>query len=115
MVAFSAKNRDPGTTLTAWLGEINFDLTQHHSLFGRIESVRNDELVSDHAHPLHDRPFRVSKMQAGYAWNTPIGEGPVHLALGGSANLYAKPAALDALYGKDPWGYTLFARLSLGR
>jgi hypothetical protein len=114
-VAFSAKNRDPGETLTAWLGEVTYDLTPRHSLFGRIESVRNDELVPDHSHPLHDMPFRVAKAQAGYAWNRPIGDGPVHLALGGSINLYGKPAALDTLYGAGPWGYTLFARLSLGR
>jgi hypothetical protein len=30
-------------------------------------------------------------------------------------NAYAKPDVLDAAYGKNPWGYTLFARLSLGR
>ncbi|MCW2361861.1 MULTISPECIES: hypothetical protein [Sphingobium] len=113
--AFSAKNRDPGDTLTAWLGEINYDLTPRHSLFGRVENVANDELIPDHDDPLHDVPFRITKMQAGYAWNTPIGDGPVHLALGGSVNLYAKPAALDAVYGDNPWGCTLFARLSLGR
>jgi hypothetical protein len=113
--AFSAKNRDPGTTLTAWLGEVNYDLTPHHSLFARVENVDNDELVPDHDDPLHDRPFRVTKTQAGYAWTTPLGAGPLNLSLGGSVNLYGKPAALDALYGANPWGYTLFARLSLGR
>ena len=25
-----------------------------------------------------------------------------------------KPAALDPIYGRNPWGYTVFARLSLG-
>lgn len=113
--AFSAKDRVPGDTLTAWLGEINYDLTPRHSLFGRVERVTNDELVPDHHDPLHDVPFTVTKAQAGYAWNTPIGNGPVRLALGGSVSVYAKPAALDASYGSNPWGYTLFARLSLGR
>jgi hypothetical protein len=113
--AFSAKNRDPGDTLTAWLGEVSYDLSPRHSLFARIESVANDELIPDHHDPLHDLPFRVVKSQAGYAWNTPIGSGPVHLALGGSANLYGKPAVLDGIYGNSPWGYTLFARLTIGR
>jgi hypothetical protein len=113
MAAFSAKNRSPGNTLTAWLVEANYDLSEHHSLFGRLENVDNDELVPNHSDPLHDQPFRVSKAQAGYAWHTPLA-GPVNLTLGGSANLYSKPMALDRLYGRNPWGYTLFARLSLG-
>lgn len=34
--------------------------------------------------------------------------------MGGSASAYAKPTALDPYYGSSPFGYTLFARLSLG-
>lgn len=114
MAAFSAKNRDPGDTLTAWLAEANYDFTPRHSLFARFENVKNDELFPDHDDPLHDRPFRVSKLQLGYAWNTPLGDSPFHLTLGGSANAYWKPDALDTAYGNHPMGYTLFTRLSLG-
>lgn len=113
MVAFSAKNRDPGRTLTAWLAEANWDLSEHHTLFGRFENVRNDELFPDHADPLHEVPFRVSKFQAGYAYRLPL-TGPLNLALGGSVSAFAKPDALDAAYGRNPMGYTLFAKLSLG-
>jgi len=112
MAAFSAKNRQPGDTLTAWLGEVNWDIDRHHTLFGRAENVANDELFPDHADPLHDRKFRVSKFQAGYAYRLPLG--PLKLALGGTVAAFAKPDALDAAYGKNPMGYTLFARLSLG-
>jgi hypothetical protein len=113
MLGFSAKNRDPGRTLTAWLAEANWDITDHHTLFGRIENVKNDELFPDHADPLHEVPFRVSKAQAGYAYRLHL-TGPFGLALGGSVSGYDKPRALDAAYGKNPWGYTLFARISLG-
>jgi len=113
MLAFSAKNRIPGDTLTAWLGEVNWDLSDHHSLFGRIENVANDELFPDPAHPLHDRVFRVTKAEAGYAWRTPLTDN-VNLALGGTVMAYAKPAALAPYYGGAPLGFTLFARLSLG-
>jgi len=113
MLAFAAKDRVPGDTLTAWIAEANWDLDRHNTLFGRFENVRNDELFPDHDAPLHDQPFRVSKFQAGYAYRMPLA-GPFELALGGSASAYAKPAALDAAYGKNPWGYTLFARLSVG-
>ncbi len=111
--AFSAKNRVPGDTLTAWLAEANWDVSERHTLFARFENVANDELFPDHAHPLHDVAFRVSKVQAGYAYTLPLG--PFGLSLGGSAATFIKPDALDAFYGDDPMGYTLFAKLTLGR
>lgn len=112
MLAFSNKDRVPGQSLTAWLGEANWDIDRRNSLFGRVENVANDELFPDHDDPLHDRTFRVTKFQLGYARRIPVG--PFELALGGSAAAYAKPAALDAYYGDDPIGYTLFAKVSLG-
>lgn len=112
MGAFSAKKRHHGDTSTAWLGEVNWDLDRHNSLFGRVENVSNDELFPNPLDPLHEVPFRVTKAQAGYARRIPLG--PVELALGGSLSAYAKPAALDAAYGANPWGYTLFARINLG-
>lgn len=114
MAAFSAKNRMPGATLTAWLAEANWDFARRHTLFGRVENVENDELFPDHDDPLHDRAFRVTKLQAGYAYTLPLGR-PFALSLGGSASAFLKPAALDAAYGDDPMGYTLFAKLTLGR
>lgn len=110
--AFSVKNRIPGETLTAWLLEANYDLTPRHGVFGRIENVRNDELFPE-GDPLHGQGFRVSKFTAGYGYTIPL-SGPLNLALGGSASLYAKPRALDAAYGDDPFSYTLFAKLSVG-
>ena len=111
--AFSAKNRDPGPTLTAYLVEANWDIDDHHTVFGRFENVKNDELFPDHDDPLHEVPFRVSKLQAGYAYRLPL-TGPLNLALGGTVSTYAKPNALDAAYGNNPMGFTLFAKLSLG-
>jgi hypothetical protein len=113
MAAYSAKKRVPGETLSAWLGEVNWDLDRHNTVFGRIENVANDELFPDHHDPLHDVKFRVTKFQAGYARRIPLG--PVELALGGSLATYAKPAALDAAYGNNPLQYTLFARVTLGQ
>lgn len=113
MAAFSAKNRVPGDTLTAWLGEVSWDLSDRHTLFGRIENVANDELFPDHSDPLHDVTFRVTKLQAGYAYRVPLG--PVTLALGGAVSTYFKPDALDAAYGKHPVGATVFARFILGK
>ena len=113
LAAYSAKQRVPGETLGAWLGEVNWNLDRHNTLFGRIENVNNDELFPDHASPLHDVAFRVTKFQAGYARRIAIN--PFELALGGTLSAYAKPAALDAWYGAHPLSYTLFARLILTR
>ncbi len=113
MLAFSAKDRKPGPTLTAWLAEVNWNLDDHHTLFGRAENVRNDELFPEHTDPLHEVPFRISKFQAGYAYRLPLTD-TFNLALGGTVSAFAKPAALDAAYGNKPMGYTLFARLPLG-
>jgi len=111
MLAYSAKNRQPGEVLTAWLAEANWDISRHDTLFGRVENVANDEFFPDHHDPLHDTAFRVTKAQAGYARR--IALDPFELALGGSLSGYAKPDALDGAYGGKPWGYTLFARLTL--
>jgi hypothetical protein len=113
MLAFSAKNRQPGPTLSAWLAEANWDIDDHHSIFGRFENVKNDELFPDDLDPLHEVPFRVSKFQAGYAYRLPL-TGPLNLALGGTVSAFAKPNALDAAYGKSPMGFTAFVKLSLG-
>ena len=112
MLAFSNKDRVPGGSLTAWLGEANWDIDRANSLFGRIENVANDELFPDHHDPLHDRTFRVTKFQLGYARR--IALAPFELSLGGSVSTYAKPKALAAAYGNRPLGFTLFAKVLLG-
>ncbi|TMM50464.1 hypothetical protein FEV51_01220 [Qipengyuania marisflavi] len=99
-------------TLTAWLGEVSWDIDTRHTVFGRVENVANGELFPDEFSPLHEEVFRVTKFQAGYAYRLPLG--PVTLALGGTAAAFAKPNALDAVYGDNPVGYTVFARFSLG-
>jgi hypothetical protein len=112
MAGWALKDRLPGPALSAWLAEANWDLSKHHSLFGRVENVANDELFPDQGDPLHDQKFRVTRFEAGYAWRTPLGK-VAELALGGSLAAYARPRALDPAYG-SPFGYTIFARLALG-
>lgn len=113
LAAFSNKNALPGRSSTAWLAEINWDLDSHHSLFGRFENVRNGELFPDEDDPRHEESFRISKFQAGYAYRMKL-FGPVNLALGGSVSAFAKTDSLDPVYGKNPMGYNLFAKFSLG-
>ena len=113
LLAFSNKQKLPGRALTAFLAEANWDIDRHHTLFARAENVANDELFPNPLDPLHDRTFRVSKLEGGYAYRMPLA-GPVDLALGGAVGVYAKPAALDAAYGRFPLSFSLFAKVSLG-
>jgi hypothetical protein len=114
MLGFAAKHRLPGDTLTAWTGEANWNLSRHHTVFGRIENVANDELFPDHDDPLHDTKFRLTRFEGGYAYRIPLAK-QTELALGGSLATYAKPSALDAAYGKAPVSGTVFARLAVGQ
>ncbi|WP_267394004.1 MULTISPECIES: hypothetical protein [unclassified Sphingomonas] len=111
-VAYALKDRLPGRALSAWLGEASWEIDRHHVIFGRVENVANDELFPDEASPLHDAKFRVTKVEAGYAYRLRI-SGPLGVALGGTVAGYAKPAALDTAYG-DPVSWTLFAKFALG-
>jgi hypothetical protein len=111
--AYALKDRAPGAALSAFLGEATWEIDRHHAIFGRVENVANDELFPDHDDPLHDRKFRVTKAEAGYAYRIPI-SGPFGVALGGTVAAYAKPDALDAAYGAHPVSWSLFTKFALG-
>jgi hypothetical protein len=108
--AYAIKRRD-GHSTDAFLAEANWDITPRHALFGRVESVQNEELF-EAPNPLAGPDYRVGKATLGYAYTLPLG--PFGLSLGGSASVYAKPTVLDAAYGRDPKSFTLFAKLGLG-
>jgi hypothetical protein len=109
--AYSLKRRD-GHGTGAFLAEANWDITPRHALFGRVESVENEELFPE-ADPIFGGvTYRVGKATLGYAYTLPLG--PFGLSLGGSGSVYAKPSALDGPYGRNPKSFTLFAKLALG-
>jgi hypothetical protein len=110
-VAYSHKVHG-GDAHGALVAEANFDITPRHALFGRVETVDNEELFSA-PDPLAERSFTVTKATLGYGYTIPIGA--FGLTLGGSASLYGKPAALDTAYGRNPKSFTLFAKLALGQ
>lgn len=112
-LAWSLKDRSPGPKLPAFLAEANWEIDPRHAVFARVENVANDELFPDEADPRHDRRFRVTRAEAGYAYRLPI-TGPLGLALGGTVAVYGKPNALDAAYGDTPVSGTLFAKLAVG-
>lgn len=111
-LAYAAKHRIGGDTLNAWLVEANWDVMPQVSVFSRAEVVENDELVAA-GDPRHDTAYRTARFEGGAAYRIALG-GPAELALGASALATAVPRALAPDYGKGT-GYTLFAKLSLGR
>lgn len=57
-------------------------------------------------------PFRVTKFEVGHACRLRIAV-PLQVAVGGTGALFAKLVALNAAYGKNPIGATVFAKFSL--
>ena len=114
LAAFSAKNKLPGRTLTAFLGELSWDFAPRETVFGRIENVANDELFPDLLDPLRGAKYRISLFEAGYAHRLRLTR-DTGVALGGALGVYAKPGALDAAYGRFPVNASVFAKFMLGR
>jgi hypothetical protein len=110
-IAYSHKVHG-GDAHDALLAEATWDITPRHAVFGRIETVDNQELFIA-PDPLAGRSFTVTKATLGYGYTIPIGA--FGLTLGGTASLYAKPVALDAAYGRNPKSFTLFVKLALGQ
>ncbi len=109
-IAYAHKVHD-GDAHGALLAEANWDISSRHAVFGRMETVNNEELFRA-PDPLAGRSFTVTKATLGYGYTIPIGA--AGLTVGGSASLYAKPTTLDAAYGRTPKSFTLFAKLALG-
>jgi hypothetical protein len=111
-LAWARKDERPGPALTGWLGETSVRLHRRHILFARAEHVQEAELFE--SGPLHHDIIPVSKLSAGYAYELPMGQGPVRLALGGLASAYRYPDRIEPAYGKQGVkSFMLFARLRL--
>jgi hypothetical protein len=118
-IAYSRKQRVGDRVLPAWLAEATYAVTARHAVFGRYERVRNDELFEREEQlglpaPLAGQAFDVNKFTLGYAYSLPIAP-TLAVALGAAASAYAKPAALDAAYGRHPHSLSIFAKLMFGR
>lgn len=111
-VAWARKDGRPGPALTGWLGETALRLHQRHILFARAEHVEEAELFE--IGPLAGTVIPVFKLSAGYAYELPVGKGPLRMALGGLASAYAYPDRLKPAYGKPGVkSVMLFARFRL--
>jgi hypothetical protein len=111
-IAWSLKDHKPGEALHGWLAETSLRLRNRHILFARAEHVEEAELFD--TGPLHHDIIPVSKLSIGYAYELPLGAGPVRVALGGLASAYAYPKRIELDYGKaGVKSFMLFARFRL--
>ena len=109
-----AKNRLPGrhADRLAGRGELGPDRPPHAVRPGR---ERRQRRAVSRPRPSAARPGVPRHQAPGGLCLHGCRSGRSELALGGTVAKFFKPDALDPYYGEDPMGYTLFAKLSLGR
>jgi hypothetical protein len=103
--------RDNGhEALDAWALEASVNPARSWTVFARAERTRNNELVPDGN--AHGEPFVVSKVSVGAVRDFRVAR-HASVGVGASYALDFVPRELDPLYGNDPSGAMLFARLKV--
>jgi hypothetical protein len=105
--------------LNAYTLESTLNFLERNYAYTRLELVDKDELLNEReleglGVTGHHASFRVGAYTFGGArelWNSE----KLSLAVGSDLTFYSKPAALDALYGRNPVSWKLFFRLRPGR
>jgi hypothetical protein len=117
-LAWGRNRHDPGTTTNGYLLESSLRVRADTTVFGRFEAVQNGELFG-HGHDadaatvaLQDRVFNVKKLSVG-AVHDFAQLGRVKFGVGGVVSAYAKPGALDTVYGDSPSSWMVFFRAKL--
>jgi mono/diheme cytochrome c family protein len=111
-LAWGHNERDEGSS-DGFLIESNYNWADRNYLFGRIESVKKDELFSP-PDPRADEQFTINAFSLGYARDIGRGWG-LETALGAMVTLYAKPGSLDSAYGNSPVSVQVFLRIRPSR
>ena len=111
MLAWGRNVNKPGHALNGVLLESTVALNDKHTLFGRLERVRKDELFLP-GQPLAGTVFEVGEGSLGYIYDFYHGS---HLKAGlgamGSADVV--PRSLKSAYGSTPLSALLFLRLKV--
>ena len=111
-LAWGRDQNEPGHTLDAYLLETAASFGSH-TLFGRAEQARKDELFDDDpTNPLYRHVFDVGKLSLGYFYTLPL-RWHVAADFGGLVSKYDLPSALTPTYGSSPTSFMLFTRFKL--
>jgi hypothetical protein len=111
ILAYGRDAPSAGQATEGWLLDSAFALGEHHVLIARLERVGKDDLEAPGA-ALSGQTFLIEKASLGYVHYFAR---VAHLRFGVGALISAHriPASLDAQYGHDPDGYSVFVRVGL--
>ncbi len=98
-----------GTSQNSLLGESTLNFARRDYAFTRMELVDKDEL---HVTPT-PQSFRIGAFTFGGVRDL-VQNAKWQVGLGADVTFYAKPAALDAAYGRNPVSFEVFLRLRPG-
>ena len=102
---------DPGRSLPGILLESAVSFSEVHTVFGRAEAVRKDELFPE-GDPRHTKPFTVEKFSLGYVYDFPESRA-LRWGIGTVGSLSVVPSSLRSAYGKLPLSWMVFTRIKL--
>ncbi len=109
--AWGRNVKDPGKGTDAYLLESAVNFKKKHTVFGRFESVKKDELF-EHDDPLAGRAYRVYKVSTGYVFDF-VEVKDVKFGVGGEVGVDFVPGAIKDAYDSDPVSYLVFIRAKL--
>ncbi len=110
-LAWGRKTNDHDESKDAWLAETAVGLNDRWTVFARVERIETDELVPGPGGG-HGQLYVVSKASLGVVRDWRIAQ-HARLGLGALYSLNQVPGALEPLYGGDPEGAMVFARLKI--
>jgi hypothetical protein len=110
-LAWGRNINDPGESSDAGLLESVFTLDEKHTLFGRGEIMKKEELFPS-GDPQEHEQFTIGKLALGYIYDFTKFHG-IKLGIGGMAGIHFVPSSLESSYGDTPTSYLLFLRAKL--
>jgi len=109
--AWGRDNNHPGNALDAFLIESAVNFSHTHTIFGRVERVKKDELFVTPS-PLAGQAFWINKFSLGYIYDFPETH-HVQFGLGAVGSIHFVPHEVEAAYGTNPTSFLIFARVKL--
>lgn len=110
-LAWGRKTNDHGESKDAWMIEGAISPDDRWTFFARAERIETDELVPGHGGG-HGDLYTVAKASIGAVRDWQVAPN-VRLGLGALYSLNQVPAPLEPVYGGDPDGGMIFARIKV--
>jgi hypothetical protein len=109
MGSWGRNNNIGGSVTDGYLVESELKFSNTHTVMARAESVAKDALFPE-GDPRHESVYDLKKFTFGYIYEFPS-LGHVQCGLGGTMDVNFVPESISSVYGNNPLGYYIFARL----